>query len=143
MISGARYQSETMVLDFRRCMNEAFFARPKSANLIFPIEFVMLIAGLLTILVHQDVVRLDVSVKYHLPMHDIHGSEHLPHHGLDPLKGDRLRLFHEELAQRRAAVLEYAVDDLVLVGLILDDIEDLHKVGLVAKALKDRDLPHG
>jgi hypothetical protein len=29
------------------------------------------------------------------------------------------------------------------VGLILDDIEDLHKVGLVAKALKDRDLPHG
>ena len=100
MISGARYQSDTMVLDFRRCMNDAFFARPKSANLILPIEIVMRITGVLTILVHQDVVRLDISVKDHLPMHDVNGSKHLPHHGLDPLKGDGLLLFHEELAQR-------------------------------------------
>lgn len=38
MISGARYQSETMVFDLRRCMNEAFLARPKSATFTLPID---------------------------------------------------------------------------------------------------------
>jgi hypothetical protein len=36
MISGARYQRETIVFDFLLYMNEAFLANPKSAIFILP-----------------------------------------------------------------------------------------------------------
>jgi hypothetical protein len=52
--------------------------------LIFPIVG-RLERRILTIFVHQDVVRLDVTMKDHLPMHDVYSSEHLLHHGLDLL----------------------------------------------------------
>ena len=87
----------------------------------------------LTIFVKQDVVRLDISVQYHLPVHDVNSSEHLLHHKLYSFKRDCLLLLHEELAQGGVAILEDTENDLVFVALILDDIENLHKIRLVTE----------
>ena len=76
-------------------------------------------------------------MQNHLPMHDVNSSKHLFHHCLDLLEGYRFLLFHEELPESRTAILENAVDDLVFVRLILDDIKNFHKVRLVTEAFEN------
>jgi len=87
---------------------------------------------ILTILVQQDIVRLDISMQNHLAMHDVNSSQHLLHHELDSIQGNLLLLLHEEFSQGRIAILKDAVNDLVSMALILDDIKNLHKIGLIA-----------
>jgi len=87
---------------------------------------------ILTILVQQDIVWLDISMQNHLAMHDVNSSEHLLHHELDSIHGNLLLLLHEEFSQGRIAILKDAVNDLVSMALILDDIKNLHKIGLIA-----------
>jgi hypothetical protein len=87
---------------------------------------------ILTILVQQDIVWLDISMQNHLAMHDVNSSEHLLHHELDSIQGNLLLLLHEEFSQGRIAILKDAVNDLVSMALILDDIKNLHKIGLIA-----------
>jgi hypothetical protein len=87
---------------------------------------------ILTILVQQDIVWLDISMQNHLAMHDVNSSQHLLHHELDSIQGNLLLLLHEEFSQGRIAILKDAVNDLVSMALILDDIKNLHKIGLIA-----------
>ena len=96
----------------------------------------------LTIFVEEDIVWFDVPVEDHLAVHDVDGREQLLHHGL--YLGERHGgfLLRKELAQSRSAVLEDAVNDLVLVAIVLDDIQDLDEVRLVTETLKERNLSH-
>jgi len=71
-------------------------------------------------------------MQNHLAMHDVNSSEHLLHHELDSIQGNLLLLLHEEFSQGRIAILKDAVNDLVSMALILDDIKNLHKIGLIA-----------
>jgi hypothetical protein len=87
---------------------------------------------ILTILVQQDIVWLDISMQNHLAMHDVNSSQHLLHHELDSIQGNLLLLLHEEFAQGRIAILKDAINDLVSMALILNDIKNLHKIGLIA-----------
>jgi len=87
---------------------------------------------ILTILVQQDIVWLDISMQNHLAMHDVNSSQHLLHHELDSIQGNLLLLLHEEFSQGRIAILKDAVNDLISMALILDDIKNLHKIGLIA-----------
>ena len=71
-------------------------------------------------------------MQNHLAMHDVNSSEHLLHHELDSIQGNLLLLLHEEFSQGRIAILKDAVNDLVSMALILNDIKNLHKIGLIA-----------
>jgi len=71
-------------------------------------------------------------MQNHLAMHDVNSSEHLLHHELDSIQGNLLLLLHEEFSQSRIAILKDAVNDLISMALILDDIKNLHKIGLIA-----------
>lgn len=82
MISGALYQRDTIVFDFLLCMKDAFFAKPKSATLMFPVRSYT-ITNELTIPVYKYVIRLDISMQDHLPVHDVQGCKELLHHCLD------------------------------------------------------------
>ena len=83
-------------------------------------------------IMYSEVVRLDISMQNHLAMHDVNSSEHLLHHELDSIQGNLLLLLHEEFAKGGVAVLEDTENDLVFMTLILDDIKNLHKIGLIA-----------
>jgi hypothetical protein len=71
-------------------------------------------------------------MQNHLAMHDVNSSEHLLHHELYSIQGNLLLLLHEEFSQGRIAILKDAVNDLISMALILDDIKNLHKIGLIA-----------
>ena len=48
IISGARYHNETIALLFLLYKNEAFLARPKSANLSYPFLSMRILSGLIS-----------------------------------------------------------------------------------------------
>jgi hypothetical protein len=39
-----------------------------------------------TLIIEKNIVRLDISVKNHLPVHDVYSLEKLAHHVLDLLE---------------------------------------------------------
>lgn len=71
MISGALYHSDTIVFEFLLTIKFTLLAKPKSAILMLSKKIKK---EKFTFVIHENVVRLDISVKDHVPVHDINGQ---------------------------------------------------------------------
>lgn len=96
-------------------------------------------------MVHKNIVRLNISMKNHLSVHDINSSEQMSHHILNAFQRQWFAhnfLLCNELAQGGLAILEHTVDYLVFVSIVFNHVQNSHELRILTQTLQKRNFPH-